>query len=411
MDITFITSKLDRSGGGSNKSLQLLARLLDSRGHNISIIALGIDGENRIPAATPYKITAVDLQYTTRLDGFWKIYEIICKEAKKSDVIHIFDPALVPVGGAYRQRHDTCAIVGRLNTYNLFCSNNDVMDGECHLECTVKKKYDHDDNSTKDRILTIPSFLFDTYGMPPLVNAVDELFAISPTVKSAYVANGVDTELISIIPNCYDPTFIRTESAEAPIDEEKNTILYVGRLEEKKGVSVLLDSISQIGKNERGNNQLAVHIVGDGPTRPKLERQAKLNKIEDRIHFHGWVPYRRLPAYYAATNVFVHPCRWPEPFGRTILEAFQHDCVPIVSDVGAPPEIIENVTGRWAQLTFERNNSKDLLRTLYPLIQSAEARSIITEDANLQMYHPEMVIEDLEQRYRANSGTVSSGKK
>jgi len=60
--------------------------------------------------------------------------------------------------------------------------------------------------------------------------------------------------------------------------------------------------------------------------------------------------------------VFVHPGTLPEPFGLTVIEAMQHETVPVVSDCGAPPWIVGD-----AGLTFEWTDESDLADRLEEL--------------------------------------------
>ena len=43
--------------------------------------------------------------------------------------------------------------------------------------------------------------------------------------------------------------------------------------------------------------------------------------MEDKVRFFGFLPENKIKKYYDQTDLFVHPGRWKEPFGRTIIEA------------------------------------------------------------------------------------------
>lgn len=64
----------------------------------------------------------------------------------------------------------------------------------------------------------------------------------------------------------------------------------------------------------------------------------------------------QVPKFLARGDIFIHPGRWPEPFGRVILEATQHNSPPVVSDIGAPPWIAGD-----AWVTFPRNDAGELV--------------------------------------------------
>ena len=93
--------------------------------------------------------------------------------------------------------------------------------------------------------------------------------------------------------------------------------------------------------------------------------------------------------YYAAADVFVHPGIWAEPFGRTILEAMQFQVPLVVSNIGAPPEIVGE-----AGLVFERGNVDDLVQKLEMVSRDKELRQRLSSNCPkvLQAYEQDKVL-------------------
>jgi len=122
-----------------------------------------------------------------------------------------------------------------------------------------------------------------------------------------------------IIPNGIDLGHFSPDVS--PIDEfcdGKLNILFVGRLEKRKGVKYLLGAYQQV-KREIGNLRLI--IVGPGTIlRRKYERQVRRTGLEDVV-FVGHVSYDELPRYYKAADVFCAPATGRESFGIVLLEA------------------------------------------------------------------------------------------
>ncbi len=73
---------------------------------------------------------------------------------------------------------------------------------------------------------------------------------------------------------------------------------------------------------------------------------AQTSHVDGNVVFKGYVSETQLRQYYNATDVFVCPSIWNEPFGMVILEALSY-CKPVIaSQVGGIPEIIDdNKTG------------------------------------------------------------------
>ena len=89
-------------------------------------------------------------------------------------------------------------------------------------------------------------------------------------------------------------------------------VVSVGRLVYYKGVEHLIDAMTSVSGR--------LLVIGDGPLRPRLERQAIVRNIKDRVVFLGEV--RDIVPYYHAADVFVLPSvARSEAFGIVQLEA------------------------------------------------------------------------------------------
>jgi phosphatidylinositol alpha-1,6-mannosyltransferase len=93
-------------------------------------------------------------------------------------------------------------------------------------------------------------------------------------------------------------------------------------------------------------------LVGDGPYASRLKRMAGERGVRDDVIFTGAVPWRELPGYYDAADVFAMPCRTRragldvEGLGIVYLEASATGLPVIGGDSGgAPDAIAEGETG------------------------------------------------------------------
>lgn len=123
----------------------------------------------------------------------------------------------------------------------------------------------------------------------------------------------------NIIPNGVDIDHFSPDVS--PIDEfvdDKLNILFVGRLEKRKGVKYLLEAFRQV-KQEIPDSRLI--IVGPGTRlRHKYEKYVMRSGLKDVV-FTGLVPYEELPRYYKTADVFCAPATGRESFGIILLEA------------------------------------------------------------------------------------------
>jgi phosphatidylinositol alpha-mannosyltransferase len=122
-----------------------------------------------------------------------------------------------------------------------------------------------------------------------------------------------------IIPNGIDIEHFSPDVP--PIDkfcDGKFNILFVGRLEKRKGVNYLLKAY-QRAKQEIPDSRLI--IVGPGTRlRHKYERYVRRQGLKDVV-FTGHVSYDELPRYYKTAHIFCAPATGSESFGIILLEA------------------------------------------------------------------------------------------
>lgn len=380
MNIKLIKDKIRIDKGGASWSVHLLATELTNRGHDVELITVHFTGvSNNAPDDPVYTLTERPLENYTQADGAARTYELLT-ELVDPDLIHSFQPQLNPVLGAWKSQNPEVATVGRLNSYENFCTNHALIKDQCYKDCTVGKKWKHHPNPS---IGALPKMAFDTWAQPTLLNKLDALFGLSPAVAEIFEGYGVDENRIKVIPNFYEESFGNRINREYGNNQDYRAV-YVGRLVEKKGVHVLCEAVKMM------EEKITVDIVGDGPAREKLTEQAPSN-----VTFHGFVDHDDVVQYYKRADVFVHPGLWPEPFGRTVLEAMQCDCIPVVSDVGAPPWIIGD-----AGLTFPKGNVDSLKSRLDQLapntVQERYRREIPNE---LERFHPSSIVDRVEREY------------
>ena len=84
-----------------------------------------------------------------------------------------------------------------------------------------------------------------------------------------------------------------------------------------------------------------VLLVGDGPERKGLEKEAKRIGVDDRLRFEGFVAHERLPALLAHADLLVLPSLYEE-LGTVPLEAMQAGLPIVASETGGVPEVIED---------------------------------------------------------------------
>jgi phosphatidylinositol alpha-1,6-mannosyltransferase len=126
-------------------------------------------------------------------------------------------------------------------------------------------------------------------------------------------------------------------------------VVCVSRLVPRKGQDTLLQAWPAV---RRDIGDATLLLVGDGPYRKDLERQAERLGVAKAVRFTGSVPQAELPAYFDAGDVFAMPCRTRhagldvEGLGIVYLEASATGLPVIVGDSGgAPDAVLDGETG------------------------------------------------------------------
>lgn len=151
---------------------------------------------------------------------------------------------------------------------------------------------------------------------------------------------GADPERCHVL-----PMGARTQTVRRVAHEEQEVpgrILFVGRLVEKKGLGILLEAVQSI------DDEFELHVVGDGPLRAQLERQA----AGMPVRFLGGLGPNELASEYGRAEVVVFPSVRAASGDQdglpvALLEAMAAGCAIVASDLpGISEAIQEGVTGR-----------------------------------------------------------------
>jgi glycosyltransferase involved in cell wall biosynthesis len=160
------------------------------------------------------------------------------------------------------------------------------------------------------------------FTIPWLLRKADAIITYGNFHKKIYTyILGIDPNKIFIAPNS---SVISEDEAEYEKQinllrgklDGKKIVLYVGRLEKRKNVDILIKAFVQLKREDA-----CLLIVGDGELRPYLEEVCKHLELRD-VYFLGKIERDRLPLYYRLCDVFVYPTA-REPWGLAINEAMQ----------------------------------------------------------------------------------------
>jgi glycosyltransferase involved in cell wall biosynthesis len=149
-----------------------------------------------------------------------------------------------------------------------------------------------------------------------IVRRADYVVAVSEGVRQHVLRLGAPPERILLLPNAVDPRLFHPardgKEVRRAYDLEGQLVAgFCGSLKTWHGVDRLLDATALVSSELP---KLSLLVVGDGPERHALERQARALGIEDRVRFAGAVPHAQVPDHLAACDVLVAPYEPTERF-------------------------------------------------------------------------------------------------
>jgi phosphatidylinositol alpha-mannosyltransferase len=146
-----------------------------------------------------------------------------------------------------------------------------------------------------------------------------------------------------IIPNGVDfERFAVPVAPPAHLADERPTLLFVGRIEARKGIPYLLQAFQMVQEQAP---EARLVIVGEGGLRAEYTQLAQTMGLRD-VYFEGYVSPEELPSYYQRADVFCSPSTINESFGITLLEAMASNVPAVATTINGTNTLGEHeVTG------------------------------------------------------------------
>jgi len=162
-----------------------------------------------------------------------------------------------------------------------------------------------------------------------------------------------------------------------PAENETLHLIYFGRLIEDKGAHTAVEAVGLL--KQRGfSDQIELTILGSG--HPDYE--ARLHNlisefgIAGQVKFIGKIPREEIPSLLSKFDVFLFTSIWPEPFGRTIIEAMLAGLIVIGSDVGGSREIFNDYDN---DLLFPAGDANALASRITLLLDGAKDKQQLVQ--------------------------------
>ncbi|GGK77483.1 glycosyltransferase family 4 protein [Amphritea balenae] len=307
----------------------------------------------------------------------------------KPSVVHvhnyfpIFSPSIF-----YSCSKVKCPVVHTLHNYRAVCPSSLLMhDGQINETSilnsswwAVKSKVYRNSFLGSFILFVMVEFhkFFQTWN-----NHVDLYIVLTEFSKKKYIEAGWPENKICIKPNFIEDPFFGVTS----VPKKGGYALYVGRLSEEKGLSLLLSAWEQV--------DASLKIIGDGPLKEQLE-----SNVTKGVEYLGRKDKEDVFELVRNADFILMPSTWYEGFPMVLVEAFACGTPAVVSRLGSMEEIVEDgLTG----LHFEPGNLDDLANKAQWMIEHPEETRRMGESSRqeyLDKYTPEKNYEMLMDIYQ-----------
>jgi len=236
-----------------------------------------------------------------------------------------------------------------------------------------------------------------------ILKYLHEMTAVSDTAAS-FITTLTDRP-IAIVPNGIDLATFKPARKQPTTGK---TILYVGRLEARKGVKYLLKAFALLSKEDP---DLRLLLIGDGTDRAKLESYAReLNISPDCISFAGYVSNEEKITALQQADVFCAPALYGESFGIVLVEAMACGIPTVAGDNPGYAGVMEGIGS--LSLVNPKDTS-NFARRLNAFLYEDKLRTIWKSWAKqeIQQYSYERVVDAYEEVYKqARAGRTKTKK-
>lgn len=364
--------------GVSNYLLGLESKLKEL-GHEVRIFAMD-NPKNIYSPDQKYFVSYISFDLKGLLNT-WRAFARIfySSEAKRkfSALINDFHPDIIHIHNIYHQispsilsvaRKNKIPVIMHLHDYKLICPNYKLFtEGSICRRCQGGKYYNCSTHKClKNSYLKSFAATLEMYFHHDIwkiyEKSVKLFIAPSRFMKKTCEEFGWPAERIVCLHNFFNDQNAKNTKTEQDINHEY--LFYFGRLSKEKGVSVLLNALSE--------TKYKLKIAGEGPEETKLKALSTRLELNERIEFLGFKSGQELDNLISGAKAIIIPSVWYENMPLNMLEAMTRGKIVIASDIGGMPEIINDGQNG---LLFKPGDKDDLIAKI-KLLDSIDSQEI-----------------------------------
>jgi len=339
-----LVNKFNYPRGGAEKYFLLLKESLEKAGHQVAVFAMH-HPKNQASPWKKYFVSRLSFNEGNLIDKLKvpgrMIYSLEAKR-KFRQLLNDFQPQIIHCHNIYHQlspsilpvaKKKKIPLIMHLHDYKLICPNYRLFTkGKFCQECLQKNNYcpSIKNNCYNSRVHSFLAYLEMTLHhkiWQIYKNNLDLLIAPSEYMRKLILKNGWPKEKVIKIINPA-PTVKKYKT------EEKNYLLYFGRLAPEKGIEDLILAAR--------DSRHQLKLVGTGPLEKKITKEFKKEINSGQLKLTGQLSGKKLEQEIKEANAIIIPSRWPENMPLALLESLAYGKIIVASRIGGLPEIIQD---------------------------------------------------------------------
>jgi glycosyltransferase involved in cell wall biosynthesis len=147
----------------------------------------------------------------------------------------------------------------------------------------------------------------------------------------------LEKQIYKVLPNPVELIYLNQESKREIDSKKAINILYLSRIDKRKGCEIAIESMSHL----TDNLNVILNICGDGPLLNDMKKLSKKLKLKN-VKFHGYVKGNEKIKQFKKNDIFLYPTYYGEGLPVCLLEAMSFGLPVITRPVGGITDFIKD---------------------------------------------------------------------
>jgi glycosyltransferase involved in cell wall biosynthesis len=310
--------------------------------------------------------------------SFFYIKRILKK--LKPDVVHVHRIVLLTASPVIAARSLGIPVIASIYDYFFFCPKETLVNRKGQL-CSVNSK----DNCVECMDITGIKGLV----VMPFSKVRKKIFnylfrdvdyhVLSSSSHNILSACGIDDRKIHKIPQIFT-----LKNKEGSSQTERGLILYIGWIQERKGLHILIEALPEILSRFPDAYLIAIGAINKDAYFDKIQKMISEKGLTEKVNLLGKLDYAEVSVYMDKANVVIIPEQWNNMSPVVLVEAMSMGKPVVASNIGGIPEFVDGgINGLLAEASSQHDFAQKIsdILTNKDLAQSLgiNARQCITK--------------------------------